>query len=217
MKKNIIEFFNSSELVDYKKSVQLMERRVENIKKKKQSELLWFLEHPSIYTAGTSSKDKDLLNDNLFPVIKTNRGGQFTYHGPGQRIAYIMLNVRDREYNVKSFIRLLEQWIMNSLHDMGIKSFLIKGKVGIWVRNEEKIASLGLRIRKGISFHGVSLNINPNLDHFSGIIPCGNENSGVTSIEKIGLDISKKEIDNILILNFSKVFKIDVKLTQTLS
>ena len=217
MKKNVIEFFNSSELVDYKKSVQLMERRVENIKKKNQSELLWFLEHPSIYTAGTSSKDKDLLNDNLFPVIKTNRGGQFTYHGPGQRIAYIMLNVRDREYNVKSFIRLLEQWIMNSLHDMGIKSFLIKGKVGIWVRNEEKIASLGLRIRKGISFHGVSLNINPNLDHFSGIIPCGNENSGVTSIEKIGLDISKKEIDNILILNFSKVFKIDVKLTQTLS
>ena len=217
MKKNVIEFFNSSELVDYKKSVQLMERRVENIKKKKQSELLWFLEHPSIYTAGTSSKDKDLLNDNLFPVIKTNRGGQFTYHGPGQRIAYIMLNVRDREYNVKSFIRLLEQWIMNSLHDMGIKSFLIKDKVGIWVRNEEKIASLGLRIRKGISFHGVSLNINPNLDHFSGIIPCGNENSGVTSIEKIGLDISKKEIDNILILNFSKVFKIDVKLTQTLS
>ena len=217
MKKNVIEFFNSSKLVDYKKSIQLMEKRVENIKKKKQSELLWFLEHPSIYTAGTSSKDKDLLNDNLFPVIKTNRGGQFTYHGPGQRIAYIMLNVRDREYNVKSFIRLLEQWIMNSLHDMGIKSFLIKGKVGIWVRNEEKIASLGLRIRKGISFHGVSLNINPNLDHFSGIIPCGNENSGVTSIEKIGLDISKKEIDNILISNFSKVFKIDVKLTQTLS
>ena len=217
MKKNIIEFFNSSELVDYKKSVQLMERRVENIKKKKQSELLWFLEHPSIYTAGTSSKDKDLLNDNLFPVIKTNRGGQFTYHGPGQRIAYIMLNVRDREYNVKSFIKLLEQWIINSLHDMGIKSFLIKGKVGIWVGNEEKIASLGLRIRKGISFHGVSLNINPNLDHFSGIIPCGNENSGVTSIEKVGLDISKKEIDNILISNFSKVFKIDVKLTQTLS
>ncbi len=217
MKKNVIEFFNSSELVDYKKSIQLMEKRVENIKKKKQSELLWFLEHPSIYTAGTSSKDKDLLNDNLFPVIKTNRGGQFTYHGPGQRIAYIMLNVRDREYNVKSFIRLLEQWIMNSLHDMGIKSFLIKGKVGIWVRDEEKIASLGLRIRKGISFHGVSLNINPNLDHFSGIIPCGNENSGVTSIEKIGLDISKKEIDNILISNFSNVFKIDVKLTQTLS
>mgnify|MGYP001407609492 FL=1 len=217
MKKNVIEFFNSSELVDYKKSIQLMEKRVENIKKKKQSELLWFLEHPSIYTAGTSSKDKDLLNDNLFPVIKTNRGGQFTYHGPGQRIAYIMLNVRDREYNVKSFIRLLEQWIINSLHDMGIKSFLIKDKVGIWVRNEEKIASLGLRIRKGISFHGVSLNINPNLDHFSGIIPCGNENSGVTSIEKIGLDISKKEIDNILISNFSKVFKIDVKLTQTLS
>ena len=192
MNKNVIEFFNSSELVDYKKSIELMEKRVEGINEDKASELLWFLEHPSIYTAGTSSNDKDLLNENLFPVFRTNRGGQFTYHGPGQRVAYVMLNVRDRDYNVKSFIRLLEQWIMNSLMDIGIKSFLIKGKVGIWVNNEEKIASLGLRIRKGISFHGISLNINPNLEHFSGIIPCGNENSGITSIEKIGLDIKKK-------------------------
>ena len=193
MNKNVIEFFNSSELVDYKKSIELMEKRVEGINEDKASELLWFLEHPSIYTAGTSSNDKDLLNENLFPVFRTNRGGQFTYHGPGQRVAYVMLNVRDRDYNVKSFIRLLEQWIMNSLMDIGIKSFLIKGKVGIWVNNEEKIASLGLRIRKGISFHGISLNINPNLEHFSGIIPCGNENSGVTSIEKIGLNIKKKK------------------------
>ena len=189
MNKNLIEFFNSSELVDYKKSIELMEKRVEGINEGKACELLWFLEHPPIYTAGTSSNDKDLLNENLFPVFRTNRGGQFTYHGPGQRVAYVMLNVRDRDYNVKSFIRLLEQWIMNSLMDIGIKSFLIKGKVGIWVNNEEKIASLGLRIRKGISFHGISLNINPNLEHFSGIIPCGNENSGITSIEKIGLKI----------------------------
>ena len=156
MNKNVIEFFNSSELVEYKRSIELMEKRVEGIYEDKASELLWFLEHPSIYTAGTSSNDKDLLNENLFPVFRTNRGGQFTYHGPGQRVAYVMLNVRDRDYNVKSFIRLLEQWIMNSLTDIGIKSFLIKGKVGIWVNNEEKIASLGLRIRKGISFHGIS-------------------------------------------------------------
>ncbi len=217
MNKNVIEFFNSSELVDYKKSIELMEKRVEGIKEDKASELLWFLEHPSIYTAGTSSNDKDLLNENLFPVFRTNRGGQFTYHGPGQRVAYVMLNVRDRDYNVKSFIRLLEQWIMNSLMDIGIKSFLIKGKVGIWVNNEEKIASLGLRIRKGISFHGISLNINPNLEHFSGIIPCGNENSGVTSIEKIGLNIKKKEIDKILISNFKKTFEVKIIPTQTLS
>lgn len=217
MNKNVIEFFNSSELVDYKKSIELMEKRVEGINEDKASELLWFLEHPSIYTAGTSSNDKDLLNENLFPVFKTNRGGQFTYHGPGQRVAYVMLNVRDRDYNVKSFIRLLEQWIMNSLMDIGIKSFLIKGKVGIWVNNEEKIASLGLRIRKGISFHGISLNINPNLEHFSGIIPCGNENSGVTSIEKIGLNIKKKEIDKILISNFKKTFEVKIIPTQTLS
>tara|TARA_B100001063_G_scaffold95536_1_gene89190 strand:- start:1599 stop:2252 length:654 start_codon:yes stop_codon:yes gene_type:complete len=217
MNKNVIEFFNSSELVDYKESIELMEKRVEGINEDKASELLWFLEHPSIYTAGTSSNDKDLLNENLFPVFRTNRGGQFTYHGPGQRVAYVMLNVRDRDYNVKSFIRLLEQWIMNSLMDIGIKSFLIKGKVGIWVNNEEKIASLGLRIRKGISFHGISLNINPNLEHFSGIIPCGNENSGVTSIEKIGLNIKKKEIDKILISNFKKTFEVKIIPTQTLS
>ena len=217
MNKNVIEFFNSSELIDYKKSIELMEKRVEGINEGKASELLWFLEHPSIYTAGTSSNDKDLLNENLFPVFRTNRGGQFTYHGPGQRIAYVMLNVRDRDYNVKSFIRLLEQWIMNSLMDIGIKSFLIKGKVGIWVNNEEKIASLGLRIRKGISFHGISLNIDPNLEHFSGIIPCGNENSGITSIEKIGLNIKKKEIDKILISNFKKTFEVKIIPTQTLS
>ena len=217
MNKNVIEFFNSSELVDYKKSIELMEKRVEGINEGKASELLWFLEHPPIYTAGTSSNDKDLLNENLFPVFRTNRGGQFTYHGPGQRVAYLMLNVRDRDYNVKSFIRLLEQWIMNSLMDIGIKSFLIKGKVGIWVNNEEKIASLGLRIRKGISFHGISLNINPNLEHFSGIIPCGNENSGITSIEKIGLNIKKKEIDKILISNFKKIFEVKIIPTQTLS
>jgi lipoyl(octanoyl) transferase len=217
MNKNVIEFFNSSELVDYKKSIELMEKRVEGIDQGKASELLWFLEHPSIYTAGTSSNDKDLLNKNLFPVFRTNRGGQFTYHGPGQRVAYVILNVRDRDYNVKSFIRLLEQWIMNSLMDIGIKSFLIKGKVGIWVNNEEKIASLGLRIRKGISFHGISLNINPNLEHFSGIIPCGNENSGITSIEKIGLNIKKKEIDKILISNFKKTFEVKIIPTQTLS
>ena len=217
MNKNVIEFFNSSELVDYKKSIELMEKRVEGINENKASELLWFLEHPSIYTAGTSSNDKDLLNENLFPVFRTNRGGQFTYHGPGQRVAYVMLNVRDRDYNVKSFIRLLEQWIMNSLMDIGIKSFLIKGKVGIWVNKEEKIASLGLRIRKGISFHGISLNIDPNLEHFSGIIPCGNENSGITSIEKIGLNIKKKEIDKILISNFKKTFEVKIIPTQTLS
>ena len=217
MNKNVIEFFNSSELVDYKKSIELMEKRVEGINEGKASELLWFLEHPPIYTAGTSSNDKDLLNENLFPVFRANRGGQFTYHGPGQRIAYVILNVRDRDYNVKSFIRLLEQWIMNSLMDIGIKSFLIKGKVGIWVNNEEKIASLGLRIRKGISFHGISLNINPNLEHFSGIIPCGNENSGITSIEKIGLNIKKKEIDKILISNFKKIFEVKIIPTQTLS
>ena len=217
MNKNVIEFFNSSELVEYKRSIELMEKRVEGINEGKASELLWFLEHPPIYTAGTSSNDRDLLNENLFPVFRTNRGGQFTYHGPGQRVAYVMLNVRDRDYNVKSFIRLLEQWIMESLMDIGVKSFLIKDKIGIWVNNEEKIASLGLRIRKGISFHGISLNINPNLEHFSGIIPCGNENSGITSIEKIGLNIKKKEIDKILISNFKKIFEVKIIPTQTLS
>ena len=200
-----------------------MEQRVKKINDNTESELLWFLEHPSIYTAGTSSKEKDLLNNNLFPVFKTNRGGEYTYHGPGQRVAYVMLDVRKRNYNVKSYIRLLEQWLINSLMEIGIKSYLIKDKIGIWVMNdkknncEEKIGSLGLRIRKGVSYHGISLNINPNIDHFSGIVPCGNEGSGVTSIEKIGVKISKNKFDNILISNFEKIFKIKIKSIQTLS
>ena len=194
--KNTIEFFCSNELVDYKKSINLMEQRVKKINDNTESELLWFLEHPSVYTAGTSSKEKDLLNKNLLPVFKTNRGGEYTYHGPGQRVAYVMLDVRRRNYNVKSYIRLLEQWLINSLMEIGIKSYLIKDKIGIWVMNdkknncEEKIGSLGLRIRKGVSYHGISLNINPNIEYFSGIVPCGNEGSGVTSIEKIGVKIS---------------------------
>ena len=221
--KNTIEFFCSNELVDYKKSINLMEQRVKKINDNTESELLWFLEHPSVYTAGTSSKEKDLLNKNLLPVFKTNRGGEYTYHGPGQRVAYVMLDVRRRNYNVKSYIRLLEQWLINSLMEIGIKSYLIKDKIGIWVMNdkknncEEKIGSLGLRIRKGVSYHGISLNINPNIDHFSGIVPCGNEGSGVTSIEKIGLKISKNKFDNILISNFEKIFKIKIKSIQTLS
>ena len=134
-----------------------------------------------------------------------------------------MLDVRRRNYNVKSYIRLLEQWLINSLMEIGIKSYLIKDKIGIWVMNdkknncEEKIGSLGLRIRKGVSYHGISLNINPNIDHFSGIVPCGNEGSGVTSIEKIGVKISKNKFDNILISNFEKIFKIKIKSIQTLS
>ena len=221
--KNTIEFFCSNELVDYKKSINLMEQRVKKINDNIESELLWFLEHPSVYTAGTSSKEKDLLNKNLLPVFKTNRGGKYTYHGPGQRVAYVMLDVRRRNYNVKSYIRLLEQWLINSLMEIGIKSYLIKDKIGIWVMNEkknnceEKIGSLGLRIRKGVSYHGVSLNINPNIEYFSGIVPCGNEGSGVTSIEKIGIKISKDKFDNILISNFEKIFKIKIKSIQTLS
>ena len=223
MKKNTIEFFCSNELVDYKKSLRLMEQRVKKINDNIESELLWFLEHPSVYTAGTSSKEKDLLNKNLLPVFKTNRGGKYTYHGPGQRVAYVMLDVRRRNYNVKSYINLLEQWLINSLMEIGIKSYLIKDKIGIWVMNEkknnceEKIGSLGLRIRKGVSYHGVSLNINPNIEYFSGIVPCGNEGSGVTSIEKIGIKISKDKFDNILISNFEKIFKIKIKSIQTLS
>lgn len=221
--KNTIEFFCSNELVDYKKSINLMEQRVKKINDNTESELLWFLEHPSVYTAGTSSKEKDLLNKNLLPVFKTNRGGEYTYHGPGQRVAYVMLDVRRRNYNVKSYIRLLEQWLINSLMEIGIKSYLIKDKIGIWVMNdkknncEEKIGSLGLRIRKGVSYHGISLNINPNIEYFSGIVPCGNEGSGVTSIEKIGVKISKNKFDNILISNFEKIFKIKIKSIQTLS
>ena len=220
MKIKEIEYAISRDLVNYPESVKIMEKRIENISSKKKSELIWFLEHPSIYTAGTSADKKDLLKKNIFPVFKSSRGGEYTYHGPGQRIIYIMLDLRERNYDIRSFVNALENSIMDTLNDLGVKSLLIKGKVGVWIKSsiknqsEKKISSIGLRVRKGITFHGISINIKPNLDHFNGIISCGNKNNGVTSLKELGVMLPTEKIDEILLKNLKKRFKINTKLTQ---
>ncbi|MGY9041416.1 MAG: lipoyl(octanoyl) transferase LipB [Alphaproteobacteria bacterium] len=220
MKIKEIEYAISRDLVNYPESVKIMEKRIENISSKKKSELIWFLEHPSIYTAGTSADKKDLLKKNIFPVFKSSRGGEYTYHGPGQRIIYIMLDLRERNYDIRSFVNALENSVMDSLNDLGVKSLLIKGKVGVWIKSsiknqsEKKISSIGLRVRKGITFHGISINIKPNLDHFNGIISCGNKNNGVTSLKELGIMLPTEKIDEILLKNLKKRFKINTKLTQ---
>jgi len=220
MKIKEIEYAISRDLVNYPESVKIMEKRIENISSKKKSELIWFLEHPSIYTAGTSADKKDLLKKNIFPVFKSSRGGEYTYHGPGQRIIYIMLDLRERNYDIRSFVNALENSVMDTLNDLGVKSLLIKGKVGVWVKSsiknqsEKKISSIGLRVRKGITFHGISINIKPNLDHFNGIISCGNKNNGVTSLKELGIMLPTEKIDEILLKNLKKRFKINTKLTQ---
>ena len=220
MKIKEIEYAISRDLVNYPESVKIMEKRIENISSKKKSELIWFLEHPSIYTAGTSADKKDLLKKNIFPVFKSSRGGEYTYHGPGQRIIYIMLDLRERNYDIRSFVNALENSVMDTLNDLGVKSLLIKGKVGVWIKSsiknqsEKKISSIGLRVRKGITFHGISINIKPNLDHFNGIISCGNKNNGVTSLKELGIILPTEKIDEILLKNLKKRFKINTKLTQ---
>ena len=218
MKINEIEYSISNKIINYEDSIEIMESRVEHISSKKKPELLWFLEHPPIYTAGTSSIDSDLLKKNKFPVYKTSRGGEYTYHGPGQRIVYIMINLRERNYDIRKFVNKLENWIIQSLEDIGVKSQLINGKVGVWINNndqpEEKIASIGLRVRKGITFHGISINVNPNLDHFDGIISCGNKGNGVTSLKKLGIILPKEKIDGILLKNFEKNFHINTRLIE---
>ena len=219
MNNNEIEYFLESNYIDYPSSISFMEKKVEDIYKNRCKEFLWFLEHEDIYTAGTSSKSKDLIDPNKFKVYKTNRGGQFTYHGPGQRIVYVMLDLRKKGYDIRGFVTLLENWIISSLKTIGISASNDKDHVGIWVKEKNKlnkISSIGLRVRKGITFHGVSININPNLDNFKGINPCGKNSSAVTSIYKLGLDRKIKEFDNILIDNFKKTFKAKLTAKKTL-
>lgn len=188
---------------DYLYSVQYMEERIAKIKEGIMNEQVWLLEHPSLYTAGTSAKASDLV-DAKFPVFETGRGGQYTYHGAGQRIAYVMLNLKERQQvpDIKQYVFNLEQWIIDSLQSFDIKGKRIKGRVGIWVTSrsgaENKIAAIGVRVRHWVTYHGVSINLNPNLSHFDGIIPCGINDAGVTSFEQLGITVTQNEIDEAL-------------------
>ena len=203
MKIKEMEYLISNKIINYEDSVKAMENRVEDISSKKKPELLWFLEHPPIYTAGTSSIDSDLLKKNTLPVYRTSRGGEYTYHGPGQRIIYIMLNLRERNYDIRKFVNTLESWIVHSLDDIGVKSQLINGKVGVWINNndqpEKKIASIGLRISKGRSYHGISLNVDMDLTPFSLINPCGYKGLEVTQISRFDSNVTLEDVKSVAI------------------
>ena len=214
-----IEYFLDKKTIDYPDSIEFMEKKIEDIHKNNCKEFLWFLEHDNIYTAGTSAKQKDLINSNKFKVYKSSRGGQYTYHGPGQRVVYLMLNLRKKGYDIRKFISLIEEWIIKSLEDIDVNAVNDKNHVGIWIKDKKslkKISSIGLRVRKGITFHGISINLNPNLENFKGINPCGNDPKDVTSLEEIGLKNKIKKFDQVLLKNFSTVFNVKLKSKKTL-
>ena len=196
--------------VDYPDALRFMERRVEEIHAGSKPQLVWLLEHPPLYTAGTSARQEDLLAPNRFPVYPTGRGGQFTYHGPGQRVGYVMLDLRRRSNDVRRFVHDLEEWLIRSLAHFNLRGERREGRVGIWIARpglrEDKIAALGIRVRKGISFHGVSLNVDPELDHFSGIVPCGISAFGVTSLAQLGLTATLSDVDIAMKAAFEEVF-----------
>ena len=209
-----IEWKISDGLVDYEDALRVMNNRVELIYTGKASELVWLLQHPPIYTAGTSAHSPDLLDKARFPTYKTGRGGQYTYHGPGQRVAYVMLDLRHFRQDVRQYITYLETWIIQTLSKYQIQGKRGMDRVGIWVTREglgeparqDKIGAIGVRIRRWITLHGVSLNISSDLEHFSGIVPCGLRGEGVTSFKDLGREVSMAEVDRELRAEFVRVF-----------
>ncbi len=210
---NAISWLVSEGLADYGKACRVMEARARAIAEGKAGELVWLVEHPPIYTAGTSAKPHDLLQPERFPVHRSGRGGQYTYHGPGQRVAYVMLDVGKRFGDVRAFVHALEEWLIETLAGLGVSGERRADRIGIWVArperragSEDKIAALGVRLRKWVSFHGVALNVAPDLEHFSGIVPCGIEGHGVTSLADLGLKVTMSEADRALKDAFEHVF-----------
>jgi lipoyl(octanoyl) transferase len=200
-------------LVDYPEAVARMEGLVAAISEGRAPETVWLLEHPPLYTAGTSARDEDLIDPHRFPVYRTGRGGQFTYHGPGQRVAYVMLDLNQRAKDLRSFVTGLEQWLIDSLAEFGIEGERRRDRVGVWVARpnttsglEDKIAAIGIRIRRWVSFHGVSLNVDPDLSHYGGIVACGVQRHGITSLRALGCEASMDQVDSALKRNFHRVF-----------
>lgn len=198
-----MECLVSKELVEYEDAVADMESRIDAIREGREDELIWLLEHPPLYTAGTSARVEDLLNPR-FPVYQTGRGGQYTYHGPGQRVAYVMMDLRKRQAtpDIKNYVWRLEDWLIRSLAEMGVQGERRSGRVGIWVDEgggrEAKIAAIGVRVRHWVTYHGISINVNPDLTHFDGIVPCGIREHGVTSLQALGQNFSLNDVDNVL-------------------
>ena len=199
----------SKGLVGYDFAISEMENRVLEIKQNSAKELVWFLEHEPIYTGGTSAKKEDLINDKV-EIRSSGRGGQWTWHGPGQRVVYLMLNLRNRQQDVKAYVYALEELLILTLNEFSINGTRIDNKPGVWVKNDnnqyDKICALGIRISSWVTFHGVSINVNPDLDVFKNIVPCGITDGGITSLHGLGKNTSFGDLDNSLKKNFEKVF-----------
>ncbi|MFA7261568.1 MAG: lipoyl(octanoyl) transferase LipB [Caulobacter sp.] len=199
--------------VAYPDAVAAMEARAEAIARGEAGELVWLLEHPPLYTAGVSARAADLIEPDRFPVFESGRGGQYTYHGPGQRVAYVMLDLGRRTKDVRAFVAALEAWVIEALAAFNLEGQIREGRVGVWVERkgpgwsrEDKIAAIGVKLRRWVSFHGVSLNVEPDLSHFGGIVPCGITGHGVTSLVDQGLPVTMDEADAALKAAFERVF-----------
>lgn len=201
--------------VPYPEAVQVMEDRVAAIQAGDAPEMVWLVEHPPLYTAGVSAKPGDLIAPDRFPVFASGRGGQYTYHGPGQRVAYVMLDLNRRQKDIRLFVQALEQWVIATLWRFNVEGHIRDGRVGVWVERpdrgytpltEDKIAAIGIKLRRWVSFHGISLNVEPDLSHFDGIVPCGIREHGVTSLLDLGLPVTMDEADYALKLSFETIF-----------
>ena len=214
----MVEWITSEGLVPYPDAVAEMEARAAGIAAGTASEAIWLLEHPPLYTAGTSAKPADLTDPDRFPVYESARGGQYTYHGPGQRVAYVMLDVGKRGRDVRAFVCRIEDWVIDTLAEFNVKGERRAGRVGVWVvrpdkapnpdgaPREDKIAAVGLRLRRWVSFHGLSINVEPDLSHFDGIVPCGIREHGVTSLVDLGLPVTLGDVDDALKRTFARHF-----------
>ena len=214
----MVEWIISDGLTDYRTAEAWMEARATAIAAGEAEECIWLVEHPPLYTGGTSARVEDLTEPDRFPVYPTRRGGQYTYHGPGQRVAYVMLNVAARGRDVRCFVRQLENWVIATLDQFNLRGEIRPGRVGVWVQRpekpaqpdgspaEDKIAAIGIRLRKWVSFHGISINVEPDLSHFGGIVPCGITNHGVTSLVDLGLPVTMDDVDLALRATFDDVF-----------
>ena len=208
-----VEWVVAEGLTGYDEAVAEMEARAALIADGLARERVWLVEHPPLYTAGTSARDEDLIAPERFPVFRSGRGGQFTYHGPGQRVAYVMLDLKRRQPDLRRFVAALEGWLIGALDDFNVRGERREDRVGVWVRRpdkgagtEDKIAAIGIRVRRWVSFHGISLNVEPDLSHFDGIVPCGVSQHGVTSLVDLGLPVTMPEVDSVLREAFERVF-----------
>lgn len=212
------EWLTAPGLTPYDEALAFMEARVAAIHEGQAGELIWLVEHPPLYTAGTSARPADLLAPDRFPVHVAGRGGQYTYHGPGQRVVYVMLDLNRRGRDVRAFVARLEAWVIGALGDFGVTGHIRQGRVGVWVERpdrprrpdggpaEDKIAAIGIKLRRWISFHGISVNVEPDLSHFDGIVPCGLHDFGVTSLVDLGLPVVMDDLDDALRRHFTSSF-----------